>query len=88
MNDKQRGRFFVTNIMVQDHPEQVAKILSMMEFVPCRVEHLWDRRQFEYIGISSLFEETPDQIMTPTYQLRMFDEKGELVKVEVTKVDD
>jgi hypothetical protein len=62
------GRFFISDSFVEDY-ETCSEVLSQMKFVPIRVEHLWGRGAFEYVGHSLLFEEIEFGSEIPEYAI-------------------
>ena len=56
MNRNQAGVFYVSSDLVRNNIEDFAKALSIMEFVPFRVEHLYENMTFEYQGVSKFFD--------------------------------
>lgn len=56
MKDRRIGQFQVSMDLIERSPESVAKMLSLLEFVPLKVESQPWCVRFEYIGISPLFE--------------------------------
>lgn len=63
------GRFTVQAHMVEDHPEEFARILWEMKFVPMRVERIYSNYGFDYIGYSPMFAEVPEGMVCPDYEL-------------------
>lgn len=56
MKDRRIGQFQVSMDLIERSPESVAKMLSLLEFVPLKVESQPWLDRFEYLGISPLFE--------------------------------
>lgn len=65
------GRFEVSGRCVNDTLEELQQILAYMKFVPLRVEFLFHKDVFDYIGISPLFENVEEGDVIPKYQLRI-----------------
>lgn len=88
MNDKQLGRFNISEGIVRKDPEGVAKILSIMQFVPVRVECLFTTmNKIEYTGLSSKFGEIPEGTIIPEYKLQVHETEGEISDVTVEKIE-
>ena len=80
------GKFYVHYNLVESG--KVAPALAFMEFVPLRVECIGYYRKYEYIGLSPLFDETPEGQMAPEYEIIVNDmaEDGK-ISVGVRKLE-
>lgn len=69
MKLNQRGKFIVTNVLLQDTSchESVKLIMSKMIIIRC--EYMYDTETFEYIAISELFDEVKAFSETPMYNI-------------------
>lgn len=81
MSNKRRiGKFFVDFSIVERR--EIFPVLIKMEFVPMRVEALFFKRQFEYIGSSPFFDKLKEGVEVPLYDIIVNDLGSEL-KVSV-----
>lgn len=83
------GKFTVTSGVVMHSPDQFAEVLSMLEFVPLRVEHMVAHNNFEYEGLSPLFDEVKPVgscYAVPHYNIDMETTNGKISGASVTKV--
>lgn len=83
MNSRQIGKFYIAGIESKERPEEIAKIFSLLKFVPTRVEYLWHRKEFEYIGISLKFKELEIGKKIPQYFIIVTKKNGKITKVTV-----
>ena len=82
MNKNNVGKIHITVDLVESDPEQAAKVLAMLDFVPLRVECMWQYRRFEYVGLSPKFPELKEGLMVPTYIITVnVDGDGEITSV-------
>lgn len=79
------GRFFLNRIYVEDKPDEVARILFLMQCVPVRVEVLFDG-EIEYLALSPLFEEITHGTIAPTYVITISMDAGKISKVSADKI--
>ncbi|MCW7552117.1 hypothetical protein NX722_05550 [Endozoicomonas gorgoniicola] len=87
MDKRNLGAFEIPIEFVEKEPEQLARIFGLMTFVPVRVECLWHKSVFEYIGLSPKFKEVPEGATARKYQLTCTDAyNGEVSDVTVTDV--
>jgi len=81
---KRIGKMNIPNNIVEE--ENFPDVLATMQFIPLRVEYLAYRDQFEYIGISPMFDELPLYLEPETYLLIVTTtEDNKIEKVEVKK---
>lgn len=74
--------------MQLDHFGAFSKVLSLMGFIPFRVEMQWERDRFLYTGLSPLFEEIGGEIEVPVYSLTIHNnDKGEPAGVEAERLE-
>jgi hypothetical protein len=59
------GRFFISQSIVEDYPEEVLKVLSQCLVVRCELK--FEMLSFEYVALSHLFEESPNWLNAPEY---------------------
>ena len=69
--EKRYGRFTVTQEVVEKNPEEWAAILAEMQFVPLRVERMYDNYGFDCIGYSPLFDEVEEGMIPPEYRINV-----------------
>jgi len=79
--DRHTGKFYVNREIVDGG--RLAEILAIMEFIPYRVEHLYDRDAFEYIGCSPLFDETPKACYAREYVINIMVDEDDALSVSV-----
>ncbi len=77
------GKFYISFEMINNG--KIASVLAKMEFIPTRVENIYHRQVFEYIGISSLFRDKGKGEMVPEYTVTINNSLGEFF-VEVNEV--
>ena len=86
MTRKNIGRFKVDAKLLEDHCDELAEVLAMMRFIPCRCELIWASAQFEMVGLSPLFKPVDFGRITPEYTITCHNEDGKLAKVTVDLV--
>jgi len=71
-NSRHVGKFYITSDIISSESgiEYVQKILALMQFVPTRVEFIYHKDVFEYIGLSPLFEDWPLSCEIPEYRIQ------------------
>ena len=69
--EKRYGKFTVTQEVVENNPEEWARTLAEMQFVPLRVERMYSNYGFEYIGYSPLFDEVEEGMIPPEYRINL-----------------
>jgi len=81
------GVFEVPSFALID-PEEMLAVLSMLEFVPVRVEHHYMNDVMEYIGMSHKFDLLAEGEKAPTYSISVTkDEDGAITNVEAKRVE-
>ena len=71
MKNKKIGKFYISHNDL--HSNNFEYALSVIKFIPLRVEFLAHRNQFEYIGLSHLFDTISYGSEVPTYTITMGD---------------
>ena len=79
--DNKIGKFYASTELVSSG--KIFPVLVLMKFVPLRVECIWHKDMFEYIGISYLFSPVKLGTETPEYIIRITTEEHERIKVTV-----
>lgn len=82
------GRVVVTADFIRKEPEKVAKAFAAIGFVPIRVESVDYKRTYEYLGVSSHFDELTslhEGCIVPLYNLTV-SYSGTEIKASVTKM--
>lgn len=69
MNNKRRGKFYISRHFFESDCESVKKIMG--ECLITRCEQLYHMDAFEYIAISDWFEEVSDGDLLPVYDFIM-----------------
>lgn len=87
MNFRNMGRFRITERLIKNDPDAVAKIFSMLKIVPLDVRYLADANSYEYLAIGERFELLPVGCIAPEYTF-LFETggNGDIQVVEVRKV--
>lgn len=65
------GRFLISDFLLEGGSEsdKISEILAELKIAPIRVEHLYHVGAFEYIAVSSRFDEVEGGAHIPTYEL-------------------
>ena len=50
------GKFYISQVLIREEIEEVAKVLSILKFVPLRIEYLYNDT-VEMVGHSHMFKE-------------------------------
>lgn len=69
MNNKNLGRFKISEQIVRDYPEKVAAVFAILKCVPVRAEMLFAEQIIWYTAISERFAEVPMGNLIPEYTL-------------------
>lgn len=86
--DNRIGKFYISAPLIDDYNDGLVATLAIMGFIPTRVEAVWHRRKFEYIGISHMFREVPEGDEMPEYVVEVHtDENGIVDSVEVEEIE-
>lgn len=72
------GKFYITQYVLEHHPETVADLTENMAIV--RAEALFERRAFEYLALSPLFDELEPGKLAPEYMISC-DLSGEVTAI-------
>jgi len=81
---KRIGKIYISNDIVKE--DIFPDVLAFIQFVPLRVEYLAYRDQFEYIGISPMFDEIPPFVESSIYFLEITTkENGKFEKAKIIK---
>ena len=86
MNNRNLGFFKLTSSLVEGHPEEVARLFSLLKIVPVKVKYLYDEGCYEYLAIGERFKCVARGCEAPEYRLMVtknFDGEIESVKVDV-----
>lgn len=78
------GTFRISRELIHQTPEQVSDILAFMRFVPTRTECLFRENSIEYTGMSHIFPEIEDFVITPEYKLCLVHQGNTLVNVSAS----
>ena len=62
---RRKGKFYISEDMVQHQPDAVRRIMSKCIIVRCEYKFMYDK--FEYHAYSPLFEILPEGQEAPTY---------------------
>ena len=79
------GKFYISIDSIVNQKEGLAKTLSIMDFIPVRVEFIYHKKEFEYIGFSVLFEELEEGSEAPEYIIVTETKHNEVVNVRAIK---
>lgn len=82
MKDRRIGKFYVDYDCVVEG--DIKDTLAKMKFVPLRVEMLVEKMQFEYVGISPLFDNCKIGQTTPIYTI-LVNNLGHDISISVKK---
>ena len=85
MNHNNIGNIYISNTLLKTDPDQVARILRAISFVPVRVEYLWSRAAFEYEGLSPHFRERTKGECVPAYKVEVLTDNGEVAVIELVE---
>lgn len=83
-----RGWFKVQSPFITDDTDDIARILSQLEFVPTEVTHHWATGDFHYEGYSPMFDVVPRAGITPLYQIIIHRDTPLDYRAEVEKKGD
>ena len=67
MNKKRMASFFVSE--EEFTSDRFVKMISLLHFVPVRVEYLYQSDGFEYTGVSPYFEVVPNGCRAPHIEM-------------------
>jgi len=74
MIDRRIGRFTMSRLLVERDPETARRVMGCCIVVRC--EMMYDRDVFEYIALSSDFDECQEGQMMPVYDVIISDDGG------------
>ena len=77
------GQFYISKQLVEEGDTGIAKALALLAFVPVRVEYLWGREAYLYLGHSPHFRELGVNEQTPEYEITVHGEFNEEQKRSV-----
>jgi len=78
------GKMYISNDVVKE--DIFPDVLAFIQFVPLRVEYLAHRNQFEYIGMSPMFDKIPPFAEPSIYSLEVTTTKdGKFKKAKIIK---
>lgn len=87
MNDRNLGKFYLTNDLIRQSPDQVAEICKMLNLVVVRAECLFASNEMEYTGLSDQFIEIEVGQKIPEYRIEITSERDDETKEDkITKV--
>ncbi len=94
MTPRQIGKFKVSHSLLSENLDLICALFKKMDLVVIRAESRWDVPCIEYVGVSPLFEEQPEGVETPEYDIiinqpliRPDGRMDVISKVTVTKVE-
>ncbi len=80
---KRIGRFRISRNLLWRFPEKLREIFDLVVVLEAQMK--WEFDSVEYLAISDFFEEVPDGVAAPEYQIStVFDANG-LVKANLVK---
>jgi hypothetical protein len=86
MNSRNLGKFTISFQKIQDNPETIAEVFSILKIVPVRAEALFAFDTIQYTAIGERFSEVPRGQCAPFYLLQITQDKtGRVELVEVIK---
>lgn len=85
MNINNKGRFSIDLHEVREKPEEVAKIMSLLNVVIVRAEALFISDKIQYEGLSPYFEEVGTGYVMPEYDIIVHYVDGLINKVEAKR---
>ena len=81
------GAFEILSKLVEENPEFVAAILKELQFVPVRVECIWYKSKFEYVGLSPKFKRLNEGEKHPQYKIKITEGESGITAVEAIPED-
>lgn len=81
---KKLAKFYVPATLVNNNITHLRQLLQLINFVPIRVEFLFSRNEFEYIGFSPKFKNIAFNVEPPLVRInyRLIADKVESAEVE------
>ena len=87
MNDRNLGRFTVTNDLIRRCPDEAAQVFKMLNLVVVRAECIFADSLIEYTGISDQFVEIEMGKKIPEYRMEVtHGEDGDIEKVVALRI--
>lgn len=87
MNKRNLGIFRLSAKFIENNPEEVATILSLLRIVPLKSEYRPDWDGFEYLAMGQCFAEMPTAGAAPEYDLLITKAaNGSIKSVEAKKI--
>ena len=84
MKNRRIGKFKVTQNVIEN--EDAPRIFAAFGFVPMRVEHHYSNGTFEMVGLSHLFDENPECMIVPEYDVTITVHEDLSISVEATRL--
>lgn len=78
------GKFTITDALFEISLGEIMKTIFPRVFI-IRAEHLYDRREMEYIGYCDLFEQNDFGCRAPEYQFIFHKQPDETILIDVQK---
>lgn len=78
------GKFYIDSGLLNE-TELLHKAFGKIQFVPYKAEYRYDIMALELIGLSPMFDELPEGVEVPLYQMAMVD--GDDPHVAMLKAD-
>ncbi len=76
------GKFYISQVLIREEIEEVAKVLSILKFVPLRIEYLYNDT-VEMVGHSHMFKELEDELSIVEYSLIITKKENGEIEVRV-----
>ena len=87
MNDRNLGRFTVTNDLIRRSPNEAAQVFKLLNLVVVRAECIFSDSLIEYTGLSDQFVEIEMGQKIPEYRMEITSERDEEAQEDkITKV--
>ncbi len=82
MNNRQLGRFSISEELVRNNPDLVARAFALFGIVPVRAESMFWNRSIEYVALCESFHEVPDGVTVTEYTLCITDDGSWLTEID------
>lgn len=86
MKSRRLGKFDISFQLVEESQWEVSLILSLLGFIPIRVEAMYANNSFEYVGISDRFREVSPAEVIPIYEIEVQSDEDGITKVDVEEI--